>query len=114
MSELEPELLLPELLGLLGVVPDDGEVSPEPLELVLPAMPLLGLVLGVLGVAVSDTPASARVAREGSAPVRPCGSVALGLVLVPALLPPLLSLQAPTLAIRPAAETRVIHLRRVI
>ena len=114
MSELEPDDD-PELLpGLLGVVLDDEDVSLEPLELVLPAMPLLGLLLGVLGVAVSDTPASARVARAGRAPVRPCGSPALGLVLVPALLPPLLSLQAPTPAIRPAAETRVIHLRRVI
>ena len=106
MSELEPDDEPELLLGLLG----DVLVSLEPLGLVLPAMPPLGLpLLGVLGVAVSDTPPSARVARDGVAPLRPCGSVALG--LVPA---PLLSLQAPTVAIRPAAEAKVIHLRRGI
>jgi hypothetical protein len=107
VSELEPELL-PELLGL-PLVGDVLDVSLEPLEPVLPAMPLGLPLLGVLGVAVSDAPASARVARDGMAPARPCGSVALG--LGPA---PLLSLQAPTVAIRPAAEAKVIHLRRVI
>jgi len=111
VSELDDESELLPGLPLLGDVLDGVSLEPlEPLGLVLPAMPPLGLpLLGVLGVAVSDTPASARVARDGMAPLRPCGSVAVG--LVPA---PLLSLQAPTVAISPAAEAKVIHLRRVI
>jgi hypothetical protein len=71
---------------------------------------VLGLVgvVGLVGEVVMSLPASAPRALGKVSPRRPSG-----LVFV-ALLPPPVSLQAPTPAIIAAAEAKVIHFRSVI
>ena len=103
---LEPELLLPL------VEPAVPELSLEPLVL-----GELGVVLGELGVVLGELGEE----RGSVSPRRPCGEVlsvepgdALVLVLLPALLPPPLFLQAPTPMTSAAADAKAMNVRSMV